>query len=70
MFEILLVITLAIFIIGYVLSVLNTLDLQESPESTRKPSSPVTVRGQPQDETNPREAIYARIRRRLERPEE
>ena len=70
MFEILLIIILTVFIFGYVLSVLHALDLQESPESTPKPSSPVSVRGQPQDEFNPREAVYARIRQRLNRKEE
>lgn len=63
MFEILLVVILSLFIFGYILVTLGT----DTPP-TKTP--PVKVRGQPQDESRPREAVYARIRQRLQRKSE
>lgn len=67
MFEILVIIMLALFIFGYIMSVLANSESSATP-NTQGPSSPsVSVRGEPQDESNPREAVYARIRQRLKR---
>ena len=65
MFDILLIIVLALFIFGYILV---TLVPKEDVPPPSKPS--IQVRGEAQDETNPREAIYARIRQRLKKREE
>ena len=65
MMDILLIIVLALFILGYILT---SLGAKEDVPTPRKP--PIQVRGEAQDETNPREAIYARIRQRLKKPQE
>lgn len=65
MFDILLIIVLALFIFGYILVALAPKEDIPTPD---KPS--IQVRGEAQDEMNPREAIYARIRQRLKKPEE
>lgn len=72
MFHILLIVILSLFIFGYMLvtlwPVMDELSAISQDETSR--ASPVKVRGEAQDETNPREAIYARIRQRLKKPEE
>lgn len=68
MFEILLIIILFLFILGYIMSVVANSESGMPPKSPKPTSPRVSVRGKPQDESNPREAVYARIRQRLKRP--